>query len=1768
MKANRKTIAIIIATLVLVAAATTGVVMYLNDDGTSRAGFDENEPSISDVNTNPGSTEENNQGENDGNTENPANNNEPGNLPEAGENENQGTTANRGGTTGANTNQGTITTTSNANVPNQEYVTERVEKVERQITEDLLVGWTPLSITSAYSTNKIGIYKPDLEIVKVSSTTDGNNSVAAGDALTYAMAVKNNGNEDITGLTISDVIPEQTTFIEGTIYGNGTYNKELNKIVWKVDVKAGEVVAVGFAVTLNENATGTIKNVGTIDGKNTEEVVNPVITSEKLAEVYRDKQPIEGPANIGDQIKYTIVAKNTGDVDATVVMKDTIPANTKLVSPIEVAGEEIDEATMNVGKNVTVPAGETVELTFTVEIKAVEGSIKNIATVGTTIPDTETKTANLEMTKTVSDKINGEYSKNVTLKVGETAYFKIELKNTGSEDLEVTMKDIMNDKKITLYDGDKAIAQTVTVPAGTTKTLTATYKMQQEDIDNQQRLKNTATATTPVTPGNEDTAEVTPEKAEPGIEVEKTATSVNGGNITTETKAVAGDKVVYTIVVTNTGNVTLHNVVVTDDLVSSFNETIESLAPGANKTYTVEYEVTQNDVDTKATIVNTATATDGTTTGTDTDETIPTDKTPGIEVEKTATLVNGKAITSETKVAAGDKITYTIVVTNNGKVTLHNVVVTDSLKVKYNGNEIDPAQNGILRTIESLAPRASETYTVEYEVTQNDVDTKATIVNTAMATDGTTTGTDTDETIPTDKTPEIEVEKTATLVNGKAITNATRVRAGDEVTYQIVVTNTGKVTLHNVEVTDDLVSSFKETIESLAPNASETYTVEYTVTQADVDNKAQIENTAIATDGITTGTDTDETVPTDKTPGIAVEKTATKVNGEDITKNTKVRAGDVITYTITVANTGKITLKDVKVIDKELNINYNGTEIAAGSPIDTISSLAPNASETYTVEYTVTQADVDNKAQIENTAIATDGTTTDEKPSNPVPVNPNITLTGTKFWNDNENQDGVRPDNITIAVISSNKTDKTERLQTIGKNQDGIYNWAYEFTGLPKYDSNGNEINYSVTETGIDENYYTSKPEQVIKDDNGNFVANITNEHTPATISLTVTKHWNDSNNQDGFRPTSITIKVKDEQNNIVGTEELNGDLTTNDWTKVLFNDLPKYKEGKQINYTIIEEITTNADKYTASEPRITVDSSTGNITAEITNTHTPETVTISGTKNWVGDNETQRPESITVRLMNGTTEVTSKNVNAEDNWKYDFGAQPKYANGKEIKYTIKEDSVEGYITTTTGYNITNTYVKPTLTISKTSDVGAKVKLGDEIKYIITAKNTGKVTAKSVIITDEIPVNTTLKEGTISDNGVNNNGTITWNIASLAVGESKSVSFKVTVNNSADVIGKKITNTGYVNGDPTNETTTTVSKTIAITKKEYPAKSIDVVLVLDISSSMNEIVTAEKTRIDHAKEATCKFIDEIFPEGTRDSGSTITVITFNNKATKIGKATNDTSAITLKKNINSITIPEGKGTNVEAGLELANNELDKLNNKDKFVVFLGDGAPTPAFIIQEDVQDRYGVIEWYVKSSFSENTEENITSQANQIKAKTTGVYAVGVGINDLLDEREYWSHYIRCTKENCNDPHHVIVNDRREHNGEGYHWESQKVYAKRVLKDIIADKDNGDKKYYHTVEDNTQTIIDQFTKVLQSITTTTSTVKAEGKTVKIPVTGGTVNTTRNIAIKIGGEAFECKISELPKYGVSYTKTSSEEYFTWDLTDYAMENLEIEYTIK
>ena len=79
---------------------------------------------------------------------------------------------------------------------------------------------------------------------------------------------------------------------------------------------------------------------------------------------------------------------------------------------------------------------------------------------------------------------------------------------------------------------------------------------------------------------------------------------------------------------------------------------------------------------------------------------------------------------------------------------------------------------------------------------------------------------------------------------------------------------------------------------------------------------------------------------------------------------------------------------------------------------------------------------------------------------------------------------------------------------------------------------------------------------------------NVTNSYTPGKTSIQVTKAWDDANDQDGVRPTSVTIKLladgKETDKKLVLSKE-------NNWTGN-FTDLDEYKDGKKIEYTISEE--------------------------------------------------------------------------------------------------------------------------------------------------------------------------------------------------------------------------------------------------------------------------------------------------------------------------------------------------------------------------------------------------------------------------------------------------------------------------------------------------------------------------------------------------------------------------------------------------------------------
>ena len=122
-------------------------------------------------------------------------------------------------------------------------------------------------------------------------------------------------------------------------------------------------------------------------------------------------------------------------------------------------------------------------------------------------------------------------------------------------------------------------------------------------------------------------------------------------------------------------------------------------------------------------------------------------------------------------------------------------------------------------------------------------------------------------------------------------------------------------------------------------------------------------------------------------------------------------------------------------------------------------------------------------------------------------------------------------------------------------------------------------------------------------------------------------------------------------------------------------------------------------------QPQITGNAADG---FTITNTHTPETITVSGSKTWneADGRDDRRPDAITIRLLANGVEVAGKarTVTAADGWAWRFTDLPKYENGQEIVYTIAEDAVPGYTATVDGFNVTNTkdILSGSLTVSKT----------------------------------------------------------------------------------------------------------------------------------------------------------------------------------------------------------------------------------------------------------------------------------------------------------------------------------------------------------------------------------------------------------------------------------------------------------------------------------
>ena len=305
----------------------------------------------------------------------------------------------------------------------------------------------------------------------------------------------------------------------------------------------------------------------------------------------------------------------------------------------------------------------------------------------------------------------------------------------------------------------------------------------------------------------------------------------------------------------------------------------------------------------------------------------------------------------------------------------------------------------------------------------------------------------------------------------------------------------------------------------------------------------------------------------------AVADYATVINGYDITNS---HTPGKTSVTATKAWDDGANADGIRPTSVQLQLYANGVALGAPVAVDAASGWThtwtnlnekdAGADIAYTVEETdvptgytsVTAGDATNGFTITNTHVLE---TTD--------------ISGTKTWDDAGNQDGMRPQSITVNLLADGQKVAEKQVTEA----DG---WAYSFTGMTKNKA-GQAIDYTVTEDAVEG--YTATVAGF----------DITNTHVPGTVDVTVSKTWDDGNDKDGIRPASVMAQLYADGVAQGGAVELS---SANGWTST-WTGLAEYQGGHKVSYTVEEASV--PDGYTSSVK----EQASGNFV--ITNAHTPK---------------------------------------------------------------------------------------------------------------------------------------------------------------------------------------------------------------------------------------------------------------------------------------------------------------------------------------------------------------------------------------------------------------------------------------------------------------------------------------------------------------------------------------------------------------------------------
>jgi uncharacterized repeat protein (TIGR01451 family) len=651
--------------------------------------------------------------------------------------------------------------------------------------------------------------------------------------------------------------------------------------------------------------------------------------------------------------------------------------------------------------------------------------------------------------------------------------------------------------------------------AGETWSYTASHTVTQTDLDTngggEGFITNTVTA---------DSAQTTPISATASVEV------VSGVSIalakTSDVTSVdsANDVISYALAATNDGTVTLNNVQVDDSQVNIVTPVVDATAPILSTVNGINVPVLDGDynVGDIGTVAHPEYAHDGIQEPGETFVFVnagDADQNGTIDPGETFIFANAGDTNQNGTEDPGEHFQYY----NAGDIGTvahpefaHNGVQdpgeTFQFDVSHAANPVlvggfnagDTNQNGLLDVGETWQ------YTVSYTVTQDDIDNGGVVQpglthdNTATVTASPGASASATDTVTIVQNPHATLTKTATVADGTA--NA----AGDVINYAIAVHNDGNMTLTSPVVSDPSVSGLAlasgDTNSNGKIDVGETwqYTAHHNVTQSDIDNGGVVNpaltynNTASLSTHEGASASGSASVPIVQNPDLTIVKSA-DVPSVDA-------AGEVIHYTVTVANAGNMTLTGLTVTDPLVtNLAYVSGDANSDGKLDLTETW------TYAGSHPVTQPEMDAGGTINNTATADTAQTSPESASASVTVQQHPAMTLDKvgtFADDNHDGFAEVGEHINYTFTIANTGNVT--LHNVNVSDAGVSMSGSPIASLgpAASDSTTWTASYAITQTDINNGSFANTASAAATEASATDSVTVTLPAPPPTVGLSI----------------------------------------------------------------------------------------------------------------------------------------------------------------------------------------------------------------------------------------------------------------------------------------------------------------------------------------------------------------------------------------------------------------------------------------------------------------------------------------------------------------------------------------------------------------------------------------------------------------------------------------------------------------------------------------